>query len=235
MANFRTHVTVSTLCGAGYAIAGGTLLDLPAASCVLAGGLCGLAGMLPDLDSNNSVPIREVLAFSAAIVPMLMVERFEMLGLAYEETALAGAAVYLTIRFGMGSLLRKCTVHRGMFHSLPAALIAGLAAFLICDGFDPHLRVYKAGAIFVGFLSHLFLDEIYAIERDGGKWRMKKSFGTALKLTAGNTGGTSAAYGILLLLGVLAVGDTLAFHSGAESTMAVPIAAGVDELGPSKQ
>ncbi len=230
MANFRTHVTVSSLCGVAYGVTGALVLDLPSVSCVLAGGLCGLAGMLPDLDSNNSVPLREILGFSSALIPMLMIERFKMLGLTYEGTALAGAIVYLAVRFGGGTLLKKCTVHRGMFHSLPAALIAGLAAFLICDGFDPHLRVFKAGAIFVGFISHLILDECYSVEREAGKWRFKKSFGTALKLSSGSGGGTSAAYGILLLLAVLAVGDTLAFQNGTDSKLPVPLASEVPDL-----
>ncbi len=219
MANFRTHVTVSSLCGVGFAALGAVTLDLPLESCILAGGLCGLAGMLPDLDSNNSVPLREILAFSAAITPLLMAERFESLGLSHTGITLAGACVYLLVRFGGGSLLKQCTVHRGMFHSLPAALIAGLAAFLICDGIDPHLRVFKAGAVFVGFVSHLILDEFYSVERGEGKLRLKKSFGTALKLTAGNHGGTSAAYGMLLLLIVLAVGDTLGFQSAMISEL----------------
>ncbi len=195
------------------------VLDLPAVNCVLAGGLCGLSGMLPDLDSNNSVPLREILGFSAAIVPLLMAERFAALGLSYAGIALAGAAVYLLIRFGCGSLLKKCTVHRGMFHSLPAALIAGLAAFLICDGSDFHFRVFESGAVFVGFVSHLILDEFYSVQRDSGKLRLKKSFGTALKLSGGDGGGTSAAYGMLLLLIVLTIGDTVAFQTQAIGEM----------------
>ena len=222
MANFRTHVIVSSLCGVGYAAVGAMVLDLSPESCVLGGGLCGLSGMLPDLDSDKSIPLRVVLGFSAAIVPMLMSERFEMLGLSHEGMALAGAAIYLGIRFGCGSLLKKCTVHRGMFHSLPAALIAGLAAFLICDGFDPHLRVFKAGAVFLGFVSHLCLDECYSIERAEGRWRLKKSFGTALKLSGGHATGTSAAYGMLLLLALLAMGDTLAFQTGNNGNEPVP-------------
>jgi len=230
MADFRTHVAFSGLLGCGYATASYFVLDLSPVSCCLAGGLCGLAGMLPDLDSNNSVPLREILAFSASVVPLLMIERFEMIGLSREAMVLAGAAVYLAIRFGFGNLLKKCTIHRGMFHSLPAALIAGLAAFLICDGFDPHLRVLKAGAIFVGFISHLCLDECYSIERVQGKWRLKKSFGTALKLSGGSVGGTSAAYGMLLLLTLLTIGDTLAFQPGPTNDGPVPPPMAVREL-----
>jgi len=224
MADFRTHITVSSLCGCAVAGAG-VAWGAPTASCVLAGGLCGLAGMLPDLDSNNSLPLREVLAFSSAVVPLLMVKRFIAIGLSHEEVALAGAIVYLMVRFGIGGLLKRCTVHRGMFHSLPAALIAGLAAFLICDSLEPRLRFYKAGAIFLGYVSHLLLDEFWSTERNKEGVRLKKSFGTAFKLASGEAGGTSAAYGMLLLLTLLAIGDTMSFQEGLNDLPPVPIAA----------
>ena len=99
-----------------------------------------------------------------------------------ETIALAGAAIYLTIRFGLGSLLKRYTVHRGMFHSLPAAMIFGEVAFLICHSEDLTLRCYKAGAVVVGVLSHLVLDELWSIHFQRGRFRLKKSFGTAVKV-----------------------------------------------------
>ena len=43
------------------------------------------------------------------------------------------ASIYLFIRFGVGRLLRYVTVHRGMFHSIPALAIVGELAYLICS------------------------------------------------------------------------------------------------------
>ena len=37
------------------------------------------------------------------------------------------AATYLLVRFGVSELFKRITVHRGMYHSIPAMLIAGLA------------------------------------------------------------------------------------------------------------
>jgi len=52
MAAFRQHVAFSTVLGLGYSIAlKGMGWD--AGQALLAGGLCGLAGMLPDLDSDS--------------------------------------------------------------------------------------------------------------------------------------------------------------------------------------
>jgi len=182
MAGFRTHITFSTVLGAGYGTAAYMLYDVPLPTCILAGGLCGVSGMLPDVDSNAGRPLRESMAFAAAVVPMMLVDRFRHLGLSSESIVLIGAGLYLLIRFGLGKLLQDYTVHRGMFHSLPAAAIAGEFAFLVASGEDVRIRWYKAGAVVIGYVSHLLLDEIYSVEWHRGRLRLKHSFGTALKL-----------------------------------------------------
>ena len=95
---------------------------------------------------------------------------------------MAGALVYVFVRFGLGYFLKHYTVHRGMFHSLPAVVIFGELSFLLASGEDTWLRAYKAGGVVLGYLSHLVLDEIYSVEWKRGFVRIKKSFGTALKM-----------------------------------------------------
>jgi len=181
MANFKTHISFSSLLGIGYGGAAYALFEIPWPSCVLAGGLCSVSGMLPDIDSDASVPLRESIAFGAAVVPMMMVDRFVQFGMSSEMIVLAGAGVYLFVRFVLARMLRRYTVHRGMFHSLPAAIIFGEVAFLLASG-SVELRIYKAGAVTMGYMSHLLLDEFYSVEWYRGRLRFKKSFGSALKL-----------------------------------------------------
>jgi len=181
MANFKTHITFSTLLGAGYGGAAYFLYDVPWPTSLLAGGLCGVSGMLPDIDSGPGVPLRESMAFAAAVVPMMLIDRFQEFGMSPELIVLAGAGIYLTIRFVIAELLKRYTVHRGMFHSLPAAVIVAELAFLLCSGEDMRLRLYKAGAVLVGYLSHLLLDELYSIQWYRGRLKLKRSFGTAVK------------------------------------------------------
>ncbi len=181
MAGFKTHITFSTILGAGYGTAAYFLYDVPWPSCVLAGGLCGVSGMLPDLDSGPGTPLHESMAFAAAVVPVMLIHRFQQMGLSIEMTILISAGLYLLIRFGGAALLKFFTEHRGMFHSLPAAAIFGEVAFLLASG-DTNLRLYKAGAVVLGYLSHLFLDEVYSFQWTRGRLRLKSSFGTALKL-----------------------------------------------------
>jgi hypothetical protein len=200
MAGFKTHITFSTILGAGYGAAAYWFYDVPIPTCVLAGGLCGVSGMLPDLDSGPGRPLHESMAFGAAVVPMMLMPYFNQLGWAHELIILAGAAIYLLIRFGGVFLLHRCTEHRGMFHSLPAAAIFGEIAFLLASGTDIDLRLFKAGGVVLGFFSHLFLDEVYSFEWKRGRLHLKNSFGTAIKFIGRGWGATLLTYAELGLL-----------------------------------
>jgi hypothetical protein len=205
MAGFKTHITTSSLLGAAYGATAAVAYQVPLPACLLAGGLCGVSGMLPDLDSGPGVPLRESVAFAAAVVPMLLIDRFEQMHMAPESIVLAGGLLYLFIRFGVGRMLRKFTVHRGMFHSVPALAIVGELAFLICAHENPWMRAFNAGAVMLGFASHLVLDEIWSI--DFSHARLKSSFGTAIKFWGDCWWANLATYANLILLAILIVQD----------------------------
>ena len=216
MADFRTHITTSTTLGIAYGGVGGFLLrdaagEVPLTTCVLGGGLCAIAGMLPDLDSDTGIPLRETMAFTAAVVPMLLIDRFEHLGLSAESMVLFGVLIYLVIRFGIFELLKRYTVHRGMFHSIPAAIIAAELGFLLCSCDDIAMRYFKAGGMLLGYMSHLILDEIYSI--DLGRLRLKKSFGTALKLWGSHTFANFSTYAKVIVLAAVAFVDPIVMES----------------------
>jgi membrane-bound metal-dependent hydrolase YbcI (DUF457 family) len=122
------------------------------------------------------------------------------------------AGVYLLIRYGLRTLLAKLTVHRGMFHSLPAMLIAGLAVFLLYHSPNEQIRLYLAGGVMIGFLSHLVLDRIYDVDLMGAPFRSSRSIGSPLKLFSPSLPATLATY---LLLAGLAYPAYLEFHGSA--------------------
>jgi len=205
MADFKTHITFSTLAGAAYGAAGfyyGASLE----SSMLAAGLCSVAGILPDLDSDSGIPYRESVAFLSAFIPMALVQRFEHLGWGRETIVLAAALIYITVRFVVADIFRRYTVHRGMWHSIPAAASVGLITFLVADDKDLLLRAYWTGAAVSGFLIHLSLDELYSVDFRGV--RLKKSFGTALKFWSSRGWWPNiSTYGKLAILIALAWGD----------------------------
>ncbi len=202
MANFKTHVSVSSSLGVAYAGVG-ILCGVPIDCALLAGGLCGVSGMLPDLDSDSGIPLRETMGFAAAVVPMLLINRFQQFNVSHEMMVLIGVAIYGVIRFSMTRLISRWTVHRGMFHSIPAAFIFAGLAFLVCGGHEIHTRYFKAGAVLLGFMSHLLLDELYSVEWQGGRWRLKKSSGTAFKLWGKDAWANFSTYSKLAIVAVL--------------------------------
>lgn len=200
MAGFKTHISFSTAMGIGYGAAAHFGFDVPLPTCCLATGLCSVSGMLPDIDSDSGVPVRESLAFAAAVIPMMLAQRLSHLGLPNETIILAGAGMYLLIRFVVASLLKRYTVHRGMFHSIPAAAIFAELAFLLASGEDVRLRWFQAGGVALGYLSHLLLDEIWSIKLSWRGVGAKESLGTALKLYSGSGWSNLSTY---LKLGLL--------------------------------
>jgi hypothetical protein len=211
VAAFKQHITFSSLLGVGYAAAlagsGGEWVHS-----ILAGGLCGIAGMLPDLDSPSGRPVRELFGITAIAVPLLLTYRLRRSGLDPEQLVLLAAVLYLLIRFGLSWVFKHLTVHRGMFHSIPAMLIAGEVVFLAHDCPEPYGRLTLAGGIMLGFLSHLVLDEIYAVDMNGVRPRFNKAAGSALKFFSKSWSATAATW---LLLGVLTylVGVDLGYFS----------------------
>lgn len=224
MAGFQTHISVSTAVGVGYGWWVHSQFGLPWTTAAVAGGLCSLAGMLPDLDSDNGVPARETMTFTAAIVPMLLMHRFQRYGMSIEQMILAGVPIYFLIRFGVGALLKQFTVHRGMFHSIPAMGLAGMLTFLISDSGTVTIRALKGIAVSLGFLSHLVLDEIWSVEVSLTGSRLKSSSGTAVKFFGNNAAANAMCWGLFLFagFGVLQDEDVLAVHSPSGIQLAAP-------------
>jgi len=203
MASFNTHLTVSCLAGIGYGLAGHALGQIPVTTSAVAAGLCGVAGILPDADSESAQTSREILGFTAALSTLLLFETLRREGYSGDELILAGGLAYLGVRFGLGAILQRFTVHRGMWHSIPAALTAGLVVWHL--GFTQHQghRLYQAGAVVFGYVIHLVLDEFYSVELRHGRPRIKKSFGTALKVWGPDLGANVATFANLAALIVL--------------------------------
>jgi hypothetical protein len=199
MAAFREHIIFSSLIGAGYAAALKTRGAEPSHA-LLAGALCGVAGMLPDLDSNSGKPVRELFGITAAVVPLLLFQRLRDIGFTPEQTILLAAGVYVAIRFGAAWLFKHLTVHRGMFHSLPAAVIVAEITLLAHDCPREPGRLALAGGTLLGFLSHLVLDDLYGLRHLFAAGTQKRPAERALKLTSRSVPATLATW---LLLGVL--------------------------------
>lgn len=211
MANFQTHVGTAAVLGVAYSAAGVLMWQLDWGVAVLAAGLTMLGGMLPDLDSDSGRPVRELSILAAFIFPILLIPRLRRLGLTIEQGFVIVIGAHFLIRYGLSFLIRRVSVHRGMFHSLPALAISGLAVFLVYHNDDLWERGYLAVATMVGFLSHLLLDELYAVNFNGVAISFNQFSGSAVKLFSSSFKATAVTYALLFGLTYLAL-DTLRDH-----------------------
>jgi hypothetical protein len=204
MAGFRVHLATAGTLGAAYAGAAAWYLGLDWGPVLLGAGLTTLGGLLPDLDSDSGVPVRELFSLAAVAVPLLLFHRVQDLGFKTEQTMVILVGIYLIVRYGVSEVFRQATVHRGMFHSIPAMLIAGLVVYLLDHNPNEWIRCYLAGGVMLGFLSHLVLDELYSVDFHGAKLKLNKFAGSALKFASRSWGATTATYAVLLVLAALA-------------------------------
>lgn len=209
MALFREHVSA----GAVVALAlvallfFSTLLTDPALLVFLF--LTGVvASFAPDLDSDESIPFMLIFgAFSVGVTWFVFAHTLPFFAGDLASQIGVPSATFLITYFGVGFLFKAWTRHRGMFHSIPAALIAGLAALLIARTWllDEHTAWFFALAAGLGYLTHLILDELYATRTlSGNIFTPKRSLGTALKFTSRSRARTLATYLILAVLAVQA-------------------------------
>lgn len=200
MANYQTHITVSGMLGVTYGLAACQAGPFSGVHGALAGCLTGIAGMLPDLDSDSGRPVREVFGLVAAVAPLVLMNRLEAWGGSHDGALLLAILVYVSIRYGASTVLNLVSVHRGMFHSIPAMLIAAELTFLAYHHADVQIRLLMAVGVALGFASHLVLDEIYSVKVSGVMVTMKSSAGTALKFVGKDWGANIVTYGLLFTL-----------------------------------
>jgi hypothetical protein len=204
MASYRGHLMLSAPLGAGYGALALMRPEFDWGSIFLGAGLTTLGGLLPDLDSDSGVPVRELFGVLAASTAVLLYHPLRELDLPLEQALVFMAIGYFLVRYAFAKLFRRFTVHRGMFHSIPALLIAGLLVYHVYPSRDLYLRLYLAGGVMVGFLSHLVLDELYAVDFMGVRIRLNKFAGSALKFGSPSRIATIATYIILVALGYFA-------------------------------
>jgi hypothetical protein len=199
MANFNTHFNVAAFTStieAGTMYYSG-LVTKPEATFLFIGGILG--GILPDIDSNYSTPTKMMQYIFSNLISFFVL--FNYIGV-YPIINLIliwiGTFAIIMLLF---QIFNKITTHRGMFHSIPAAIIFWFIFSLIfyyIFKFNYLFSWYFGMFIFLGYITHLTLDEIYSIDLKGKK--IKKSFGTALKLWNKDIKSVILFYLVLILL-----------------------------------
>lgn len=181
MANFRTHLTGGALIAGAAAFASyGEGLTNTAETQVLF--VLGTASsLLPDIDADDSKPVRGLFSLVGIVVGFLVA--FRLAGrVGLFEQVMIWIGVALVVAFPVRWAFARLTIHRGIWHSLLMAVVISLAATVVAEallGLSASLAWLAGGFVLLGYLSHLTMDEIASV--DLLDRRVKRSFGTALK------------------------------------------------------
>ena len=178
MADFKAHTSVGTLWGLLLGI-----VSVISDFCSLIGGivilfLAATSSAAPDIDSDTGRPRELVLSFLGIAIPIVLL--FNISDSTSSENILAATLIsFFLVRYILGYLLAKFTVHRGLWHSIPAAVLCSEITYLLFFDLPVKVRLLYALAVLGGFISHLLLDEMYSVKVLA--LDTKRSFGTALK------------------------------------------------------
>jgi len=182
MADFKTHISVaatgSSLLATLY-LGAGVIQPNEVVILWTAG---TLGGILPDIDSDNSTALRLIFTFLAVLLSFLVVFS-QIADFSILELWLLWGGTYLLIRYGIMLIFKQFTVHRGILHSILAALLFWFATTAFCFHLlncEPLLAWLAGSFLFAGCLLHLGLDELYSV--DFMNRRIKRSAGSAFKL-----------------------------------------------------
>lgn len=182
MANFATHIGVGTVVAGGLATL--TLAaDVIAPENLVAVTMAGVLGsILPDIDLKESRPSKIMFSGLAVFFSFAVLFTFAM-SRSIAELWIMWLGTMAFIRYGLHGVFHRYAVHRGVWHSVLAGLFCAIitaVVFRYVLGRHDGVSWLAAGFLFIGYCTHLILDEMYSV--DIMDRRIKASFGTALKL-----------------------------------------------------
>jgi len=206
MAGFKTHLTGGILTGIGISLVGFFTKALTLTQTGAIFFIGSVAGLLPDLDSDSSKPLAFLFQLISILIPSIIFFKAVQYGESSPEFLICYFVIfYLFINYIVSSVIKKFTVHRGMIHSIPFALICGGIGYLLFISSGKQVAIMAGVALFLGCLVHLILDELKSFKlKFGFLPTLKKSSGTAFKLKSGSLLMTSSIY-IILTLVIIAI------------------------------
>ncbi|GAD81256.1 metal-dependent hydrolase [Vibrio ezurae] len=194
MANFDTHlkagVAVTGIAAATFVAKG----DITIQTALWLWFVGTIGSLYPDIDSDSSTSLEVI--YGAMSIALCFGAMHFVIGDAHTPTGLLRLlliplAIYLFLHQILLRIFKKITAHRGACHSI----VFGVANTLVLVNvtfylaghivIKPAMTAWLTGFFFLmGFLLHLLMDEINSVEFS--RFKLKNSFGTALKLLPEN-------------------------------------------------
>lgn len=207
MANFQNHLLYGLGTSAVSTLVGYLQFGLTRIQAFAAFFLATLASLAPDLDHSESVPGKIFFDVLGVLFPISLIHFIPsnyLKNFRTEHWIIYFCLGYIFIKYILFRIFGNITEHRGIFHSIPAAIICGQVIFFLF----PHLVIRQRITIgvigMVGYLTHLFADECYSVDWNNNEF--KRSFGTAIDLGRVHKVSTWIGYTIICILGYFMYG-----------------------------
>lgn len=186
MPNFKTHSFFGFSIGTGLAFLAVAHGWLSAVRGLLAAVIFTLASLLPDLDSDTGTAKRFLFESLSVLIPAAVISQSSIA--TAEQAFLVITVLYFCIRCPCEFFFERFTRHRGIFHSIPMAVVFGAGTLLIFHNSTEQVRFLYAGACTAGYMLHLILDELRTLFSTG------KESGGALKMRSDSAAATILTY-----------------------------------------
>ncbi len=163
-----------------------------------------IGSFLPDLDSDTGYPVKLLfLVLGIVIAASVGFYLYDAVDARVYAIVVGVLGTFGLINFALKYLFKRLTTHRGIFHSLVAVIITILilnSAFLAI-GLEIFDSLLFSGAVGIGYLGHLILDESNSIVNLSGiPFIPKKSLGSALKISTSSLRMNIAVLAIIFAL-----------------------------------
>lgn len=203
MASFNQHLSGGTIVGSVGASTGFLFMDFSISQTATAFILGCLGAILPDIDSDTSKPIQFLFGYLGILLPIGFLSALGSSHFSMENLLPLMVGGYFMVRYLISNLFLRFTTHRGIIHSIPAAILCGQITYLFFINSTPEVRLAFALVTTVGYLTHLAMDEMWSIDLSGLK--IKRSFGSALCFKSASKLGTFGIYLLIVVMGFLLV------------------------------
>lgn len=199
MAAFKTHLSGGIVTGGGASTIGLLSFDLTIVQAFSVFVMGTIGGILPDLDSDSGKPLTLLFGTISVLFPALLLNKVvNSTSISPEFLVSYFVCCYFVINSMICELIKKMTVHRGIMHSIPFAVLSGEIGYFLFASSGHNIATIIGLSVFVGCLVHLILDELNSFSlKFGFIPSLKQSSGTALKIKSSSGWVNLLVYGLI--------------------------------------
>jgi len=159
MIPFQKSIWLVLLAALALGVAGYLLAKFSLTSSAFGAGMFLAGALVLSRIGNLPNPTAvECLSATAALSPIMLLERFDQIHFSADQMVIASALLFLLLRYSLGSLIERSTWLQRSWRSVPLAIFCGLILFLAFHVYtDFYERVFYSLSAVAGFLFSLMV------------------------------------------------------------------------------